>query len=287
MARSVIICVAAGVTASACNVNAALEEVLEARHLADDLTVQFTKAADASNLAVMADTDEASSRFASEAKQRTAAAQKDADALRPLLETLKFTEEARLLAEFQSRFSAYQDVDRNILELAIENTNLKAQRLSFTVAEEAVEALRSALTGLEPSDDSREGWHVKALAASSVANATEIQSLQAPHIAETDDAVMTRIEQKMADADAAARRDLLALATLVRPASRPKLAAATAALDRLAEVNRQILGLSRRNTNVRSLALSLNQKRAVVADCEERLHALQAALSKRGYVRTR
>jgi hypothetical protein len=111
--------------------------------------------------------------------------------------------------------------------------------------------------------------------------------LQAPHIAEADDATMTKIEGRMAAAEAAARNALKGLAGLVRPASRPQLAAAVGALDRLMEVNTQIIGLSRRNTNVRSLAMSLNEKGKLTAACEDRLRALQAALATRGFTGTR
>jgi hypothetical protein len=44
-----------------------------------------------------------------------------------------------------------------------------------------------------------------------------------------------------------------------------------------------IIALSRRNTNVRSLALSLDEKRKLTGPSEETLRALQAALSKHGY----
>jgi hypothetical protein len=266
-----------------CNVNTALEQVLEARRLSADLLVQFTKAADASNLAVMADTDAASIRYAEDAHQRTAAARKDVDALRPILEQRKFSEELGLLDEFQKRFDEYQVVDRNVLALAIENTNLKAQRLSFTEADEAVDALAAALAGLEPANDSKEAWRARALAAAVVANARQIQALQAPHIAEPDDAAMTRIESEMTTAEANARRDLSSLATQAGPGSKSRIGDANAALDRLLKVNRQIINLSRRNTNVRSLALSLTQKPALAAACEERLQALQTALAKHGY----
>src|SRR5262245_16492443 len=79
---------------------AALTQLLEARRLASDLIVQFTTAADASNRAVMADTDEASTAFAREAEQAAAGAQKDVDALRPLVSSLGFTNEAGLLDGF-------------------------------------------------------------------------------------------------------------------------------------------------------------------------------------------
>jgi hypothetical protein len=69
--------------------------------------------------------------------------------------------------------------------------------------------------------------------------------------------------------------------------SRPGLAKARAALDQFIAVHAQILALSRRNTNVRSLPLSLNQKEKLVAVCEESLRALRDALAKHGITTTR
>ena len=91
----------------------------------------------------------------------------------------------------------------------------------------------------------------------------------------------------MATEEAAARSALASLGTMTEPASRPKLAAATAALDRFKDLNAQIIALSRRNTNVRSLALALGQKRTLTAACEDRLHALEDALAKREFTATR
>jgi len=281
------IVIALAATAAGCNVNTALEHVAEARGLSADLLVQFTKAADASNRAVMADTDEASVAFAREAGQAAAAVQKDVDALGPLLEGLRYSEEKALLREFSARFAEYRTLDRTILDLAVENTNLKAQALSFGEAQQAADALRDSLDAVAPSDPARDRWHVKALAAEALAEAREIQALQAPHIAEDEEASMSAIEKRMASSEAAARGALRALASLVQPASRPQLTSAAAALDRLMEVNARIIGLSRRNTNVRSLALSLTEKVKITAACEDRLRALRDALAKRGFRGTR
>ena len=281
-ARLVLILVL--LASAACNVNRALEQVHEARQLSADLSVQFTKAADASNLAVMSDTDAASTAFVKEAEGRTAAVQKDIEALQPLLERLGYSEESRLLGEFRSRFDEYRRIDRTILDLAIENTNFKAQALASGAAREAADAVASALEGLEPSADTREGWRVKALAANVDARVREIEALQANHIVTPDDETMTSLEQRMAAANASARASIERLAAAVRPASQAKMTAAGTALDRLVATNRQIVELSRRNTNLRSVALSLTEKRPAVAACEDRLHALQAALAKRGFV---
>ncbi len=269
-----------------CDVNSALERVSQARHLSADLLVQFTKAADAANRAVMADTDEASVAFAREAEEAKRRVQTDIDALKPLLEGLKFSAESRLLQDFINRFTEYRELDRRILDLAVENTNLKAQRLSFGAGQGAADSFRDILKSVVPRVPA-DKWHVEALVATAVATVREIQVLQAPHIADADEAVMTRMEKSMATSEAAARNALKALSSLLEPSSQTQIIAATATLDRFMAINQQIISLSRRNTNVRSLALSLNQKAKLIPGCETALHALRDDLSKRGFTATR
>ena len=276
----VVVIVVAGLSARCGDVNAALGQVSEARRLSADLLIEFTRAADAANRAVMADTDEMSIASAHDAELAKQIVHKDVDALGPILRTLGYADESRLLRDFAIRFGDYETLDRRVLDLAVENTNLKAQRLSFGPAQAAADDFRDALEALVPA---RDEWRVKALAAGAVAAVREIQALQAPHIAEPENASMTRLEQRMAAAEAVARRALETLAPLVTPASRPRLAAAATALDRFMGLNQEILALSRRNTNVRSLALSLDDKRKLTGPCEDSLRALQAAINKHGY----
>ena len=278
------VCLAAAI---GCDTNSSLERLSQARELSADLLVQFTSAADAANKAVMADTDEASVAFAREAEQAKQAVQTDTDALKPILQGLGYSEETRLLEEFGSRFAEYRALDGTILELAVENTNLKAQRLAFGPAQEAADSFRDAVEGVTPSDPGRDSWRVKALVAAAIATLREIQVLQAPHIADADDAAMTRMEKRMATSEAAARSALEMVTPLVQPASRLQLATAKAALDRFMDLNAQITALSRRNTNVRSLALTLNQKGRLTGACEDSLRALREALAQRGFSGTR
>jgi hypothetical protein len=269
------------------DVNVTLERRSDARHLVGEILLQFTKAADAANRAVMADTDEASVAFAREAEQATEAVQKDAAALGPILQGLGYTDETGMLDEFVRRFAEYRSLDRRILDLAVENTNLKAQRIAFGPAQEAANAFRDALQPVARLVPAKDRWHAEALVATAVRTIREIQVLQAPHIADADEAVMTRMEQQMATSATAARTALDALRSLAGPAGQSHVTAAAAALDRFMDLNAQIIGLSRRNTNVRSLALSLDQKRTITAACEDRLRALQAALAKRSFSGTR
>ena len=141
------------------------------------------------------------------------------------------------------------------LPLTAENTNLKAQRLSFGGGGGAADAFRSALdAAVRSAKDSR---RARELAAAALIGALEILALQAPHIAEPRDDVMTRFEEQMKTSVASARKALAGLQGTSAPVD---AANATAALDRFIAINDQIVALSRRNTNVRSLALTLGRK---------------------------
>jgi hypothetical protein len=59
--------IAAAAAAGGCGGSAVLTQLVDARRLASDLHVQFTKAADAANRSVMSDTDEASADAGREA----------------------------------------------------------------------------------------------------------------------------------------------------------------------------------------------------------------------------
>jgi hypothetical protein len=259
----------------------------EARRLAADLHVQFKEAADASNRAVMADTDEASIAFASDAEKTVQLIESDAAALAPQLRGFGFPNEIRLLDEFGEHFAEYRKLDREILALAVENTNLKAQRLSFGPARQAANDLRDSLGAIAPTVPPKDRCGVEGLVAKAMLAVREIQVIQAPHIAESDDAAMSRMEKEMADLDGVARDAIKALAEFAPPSARPSLDAALQALDHFKEISGQIVTLSRRNTNVRSLDLSLRTKPPLTAACDDSLRALQDALAAEGFKATR
>lgn len=278
----------AALSAAACGGGSklVLTQQAEAHRVSADLRVQFTRAADASNRAVMADTDAASQSAAREAGQATAAVQRDLDALRTLLQDLGDRAESAQLGAFHARFVEYRKLDDTILPLAVENTNIKAQRLSFGPAQEAVNAFRESIETATRPAASKDG-RADTLAARATAALLEVQVMQARHIAESDEAAMTRMEAAMTASESTARKALDTLHGLLPPASRNQLAAAAAALDRFTTTNTELVALSRRNSNVRSLALSLGRKRMVTAECDDILQALQETLASRHFAATR
>ena len=264
---------------------AAFTELSEARRLTADLRVAFVKASDASNRAVMADTDEASLAFAHEAEQATESVESDVAALAPHLRSLEYPTEVQALTSFTDGFAEYRKLDRVILELAVENTNLKAQRLSFGPAREAADGLRAALEAL--GSQSKDRCRLESLVAKAVLAVREIQVLQAPHIAEADDATMTRMETEMAALEVTANEALTGISGLVDPKGHAQLAAASTWFERFKDVSRQIVVLSRRNSNVRSLELSLREKPGLTAACDNSLYTLEATLAKERPAATR
>ena len=251
-----------------------LQQLVEARRLASELHVAFTGAADAANRAVMADTDEASALAADEARRAREIVERDLEQLGAALHTLGYTEDDRALEVFRARFVEYRTLDDETLSLAVENSNLKAQRLSFGPSQEAAQTFSAAV---EAAARAKGGCGGEALGHRARAALLEIQVLQAPHIAESDAGAMTRIEARMKDLERAARTALDDL----------KAPDAVAALDRFTKINDEIIALSRRNSNVRSLALSLGRKRMVTAECEDTLRALEQALAKHEFSATR
>jgi len=225
---------------------------LKARRLelVNQIRLNLESAAEAEKSAVMAMTDEDSQKFADEARAGTERAE---EARRELGKLLKPGE----LDSFSKAFTEFQRIDNEVLDLAVKNTNLKASALVFGPATAAVKELDVALSRL-----------TSPAATEARVGAWRLLASLPPHIAEESDAKMDAMEADMAKEDRQIRRSLDELAD----------PAAKASYEKFNELRAQILKLSRENTNVRSLTLSLTQKRNVTAACQDALGALQQAI---------
>jgi hypothetical protein len=260
----------------------ALTRIMEAHRLTAALRDELTSASHAADRAVMAQTDESSKAFADQAQRSTAQAAADLDALDALIRGLDLREEAKLLASFRVAFDNYRTLDRKILALAVENTNLHAQRLAFGPARETADRIETTLEPLTNRASSAEvarSEHVMALRAALAVR--RIEALHAPHIAASEDAVMTQLERQMAASYADARAALETLAQSKDAETRATAAGALAELANFGAVHEEIITLSRRNSGVRSLALSLGEKLALANSCERMLDELSRDLDMR------
>lgn len=256
-----------------------LVRLMEARRLAASLQSDFTRANEASERAVLSDTDDVSASAARDAAGLTSSAATRLQELEAVVKGLGYTAELERLGAFRKRFEEFQTLEREILALAVENTNLKAQRLSFGAARELGEQIASELAPLRSAtgEAAKDAEAIRA-------NVFELLFLEARHNAEAEDAEMSRLEAR---AGALVSETRTRLARLNGTAEAAQVRAASSLYERFVATHDEVISLSRRNTNVRSLALTLGRKRVVVADCEAELTALQQALAGHGSEATR
>jgi hypothetical protein len=243
------------------------------------MRLALASASEAEKSAVLAVTDQDSQIFAGQALAIAAEVDRERKELGVLLAAGGTQDEKDLLVQFSKAFVDLQRIDNDLLGLAVKNTNIKAYSLAFGPAADAVDGMDAALFRLvAKSAGAPEGRDVARSAFGAQTATLRIQTLLAPHIAEESVKKMDEFEARMSKEDEEVRKDMDDLAAFQALRGDPDLE--TAALDyaRFCEVRGRILALSRENTNVRSLAMSLGQKRKVLVLCQDVLSALQQAI---------
>ena len=251
--------------------------------IVDRMRAALASASEAEKSAVMATTDQDSQTFANQARTATATLRQERERLSELLVAGGSPRQQELLAQFSKTFADLERVDRNLLALAVQNTNLKAYQLAFGPAGEALQEADDSLSHLvteRAEANSPEDKQVILLVDDARISALRIQTLLPPHIAEESDQKMDELEARMTRADRAIRKDLAGLAAIRGLAEDKDVATATACYGRYTAIRSQILKLSRENTNVRSLAISLNEKRRAMFLCQDALSALGTAIEQ-------
>ena len=243
------------------------------------MQLALASGSEAEKSAVLAITDQESQKYADQARATTADLERERRELEELLKVGGAQGEKDLLAQFSQAFTEFQRIDNEVLSLAVKNTNVKAYGLAFGPATDALKEMNAALSRLVAAHvDLPEAKKVMLLAFGAQISALRIQTLLPPHIAEESDQKMDALEAQMATEDAQVRKNLDGLAALPELTGDADLATAASRFARFAKIKTQILALSRENTNVRSLAISLNQKRKAMLLCQEALEALKRAI---------
>jgi hypothetical protein len=257
----------------------AFERKVKKLHIIQTMSRDLLASAEAEKSAVMADTDEASQVFAEQSTQAAHTVEKARRELEPLLGSAR--QEAQLFREFSSCWDKLQEIDREVLSLAVQNTNLKAFRLSFVLAADAIWRMETALNHLmDMVSSSPNAVGITRRAAQAVIGALHMYTLHAPHIAESTATRMDEMEADMQSLDTQVTEALQSLHALVDESGKPFLDAAWAAYKDFQTIHAEIVALSRQNTNIRSFALSLGQKRKMTAQCQEVLAALQETVQQ-------
>lgn len=239
----------------------------------------LASASEAEKSAVLAITDQDSQTFAGHARTTAAEAEQARLELGELLKTGGTQSEKDLFNQFSELFAEFQRIDNNLLALAVKNTNIKAYSLAFGPAAAALNEMNAALSRLIASNSSSpEEKQVMLLAYGIEISGLRLQTLIPPHIAEENDQKMDELEALMAKEDKQIRKNLDELTALRNLNQKANLATAVSNYARFSKIKTQILALSRENTNIKSLSISLNQKRKVMLLCQDTLNKLQQAI---------
>ena len=251
--------------AAGCDREAALLRQPQKAALVQTLVAELLASVEAEKSAVMAMTDEESAKFAAESRRRTTELTRLRDDLHRRVVEDDRPGEVEKLTAFDAAWAGLRDVDERLLTLAVANSNLKAARLAAGEGAVAVDRVVDALADVQAR--TVDPGLLRRLSAGSAA-ALRIQTLLAPHIASADDAEMTRIEQRI---QALGAEVTVALAEAQSPA-------ATAAWADYSRLTADVIRLSRENTNVVSVDVSLHEKRQVTESCRAALVALLAEI---------
>jgi len=243
------------------------------------MQLALASASEAEKSAVLATTDEDSQKFADQARAATAEVERERLELGKVLASGGTQRERDLLSQFSEAFAELKRVDDEVLGLAVKNTNIKAYALAFGPAADTLAEMSAALSRVVAKRaNSPDAKRSMSLAFGVEIAALRIQTLLAPHIAEESDSRMDQMETSMATEAAEARKDLDGLAALPGSKGDADVATALACFARYGELEGRIVALSRENTNVRSLAKSLSQKRKAMTVCLDVLEALKQAI---------
>ncbi len=266
----------------------AYKNIVEKKKILSQLRIHFHKSVEMEKNAVMALTDEDSRKFADQSRAASATVEQDLRLLRSLSEAIPAQDEKALLAEFTLCWAELGTLDQLILGLAVENTNLKAASLSREQGAEAMRRLEQALEALRTSHSGtpNEG-RVTGLVYQALTGALKIYNLHSSHIAEANDEHMNHIEAQVKEQEAEVATSFDALAAMVGEEGRDSVSQAKAAFAEFMALTAKVIELSRQNSNIRSLDLSLGRKRKIAAQCEEILATFQETVQNKTFKATR
>jgi hypothetical protein len=262
--------------------------ILMKSEIISQMRINLLKSVEMEKNAVMAITDDESLEFAGKSLAASEAVEQNLKMLNSLIDAAPLKDEKNLVIEFNNCWKELRKLDQVILELAVQNTNLKAASLS---REKGAEAMRRFEHSLEDVTQAYAGTpnegRVARLSCRAITAALKIYNLHSPHIAEATDKKMDQIETEMKLEKDEASKSLDELSGIVGEVSRDALLQAKEVFYEFMEVTAKVIKLSRQNSNIKSLELSLGRKRKVAVQCDEILAAFQKTVQDRTFKATR
>jgi hypothetical protein len=243
--------------------------------LVREMRINLARASDREKLACMASSDEASRNYAEQSGSASDAVERDRRSLEKLLAREGTGRDRAVLDEFGRAWEALRLEDAELLELAGQNTNLKAAELAGAICAELRDKFRYNLARLAAkSAQGTRRAETEKLGTQAENTLLRISLLQLRHIDAPTAAEKQPIEAGM---KREAEKEGALLQSLASAGGRKNAAIvkeASGVFDQFMQVNEEIVRLSNINTNHSAVERSLGRRRLADAECDRLLREL-------------
>jgi hypothetical protein len=256
--------------------------------LVSAMRIHLHEGTEAEKNAVLALTDSASQEFAAKARQSADRVDSNLKELESLIRQENLPQQMAAIDDFNSCWSQYRTLDETILDLAVQNTNLKAQEISASECAHEIARLEEYLHSLiRRNADDRQCNKVVKPSYEALDASLNIYALHKPHIDEASDEEMAQIERRIKAYDELARKALGSLRGMGELGNDEDLKSAETAYQRFMDLTGEVLRFSRLNTNIKSAELSVGKQRIVAAQCQAILATLQDTVESQRFKATK
>ena len=249
--------------------------------LVNAMRLALAATSEAQNSAVMAASEHDSNSFIQEARAQNADFDRGKIELAKLVKKRGDENEVGLLEKVDQTFREFRRIDNQLLDLASQNSNRKAFDLAYIPAKKVLQEIDDELSHMvaHPGKPSSEkDIEILNLASDARIRGLRIQLLLLTHIAELSDQKMDEFEVQIADEDRGIHKDLESFRTLLSRSDSAVIETISSRYSEFEETRTRILKLSRENTNLRSVAIALNEKRKAMLACQDALATLENAI---------
>jgi hypothetical protein len=192
------------------------------------------------------------------------------------------------LKDFDQCWSQFKTLDQQLLPWATQESNIEAQKWSTVTGRKAWEQFELALNRLKKQGPKDKFNSEKELAiAQSLIASLKILALHKPHIEAFTDQEMNQWEKEMHDQTALTKKHLDSLARRLSKSEQADYQAAYQHWEAFQAATQKIIQLSRQNSNLKSIELSLGKKSVIATQCKGRLNDLKQNYASQGFQATR
>jgi hypothetical protein len=245
-------------------------------------------AIEAEKNAVLSLNREESQKFVLQVNQASRALDTHRLELEKFIQIQSLPTEKQLLSEFDQCWQQFKVLDQQLLAWATQESNMEAQKWSTTTGRKAWEQFEKALNRLKKTGQANPSKPAieNAIAQSQIAS-LKILAMHKPHIEAFTEQEMAQWEKEMQVQTALTKHHLNSLTRQISKADLADFNAAFLHWEAFQAATQKIVRLSRQNSNLKSIELSLGKKRVIATQCKGLLSELKQTYASQRFQATR